>query len=296
MKTIAWIFWNASQRRLRTGWRILLFVALMFGLSFSLRLLPEGIPQAFSALCVLLLSFLGTWIAGRFLDRRSFADFGWHLSPGWWRDFGFGLALGVVLMSGIFLVEYLAGWASITSTFTAPEGTSFWLAILGPLLLFICVGIYEELLYRGYLLRNLCEGFNVGRFGARNAVWLAVALTSILFGLGHVMNPNASAISTINIVIAGVFLSYGYIVTRELAIPVGMHISWNFFQGHVFGFPVSGMSAGTTTFITIEQGGARGVDGRQLRTGSGTARPWRNARRHPADCMVGAENTRPVTG
>jgi hypothetical protein len=54
--------------------------------------------------------------------------------------------------------------------------------------------------------------------------------------------------------VAGLFLGLGYILTGELALPIGLHLTWNFFQGNVFGFPVSGM-ASTASFLQIEQGG-----------------------------------------
>ena len=83
---------------------------------------------------------------------------------------------------------------------------------------------------------------------------LAALLSSAIFGVLHAANPNASAISTFNIVLAGLFLGLGLLLTGELAIPIGLHITWNFFQGNVFGFAVSGLDAGTT-FIAVEQGG-----------------------------------------
>jgi membrane protease YdiL (CAAX protease family) len=77
----------------------------------------------------------------------------------------------------------------------------------------------------------------------------------VLFGLLHAGNPNASVGSTFNLVLAGVFLGLGYVLTGELAIPIGLHIAWNFFQGNVFGFPVSGSMPFQATFIAVDQRG-----------------------------------------
>jgi len=71
-------------------------------------------------------------------------------------------------------------------------------------------------------------------------------------------------VSTVHIVIAGVFLALGYLLTGELAIPIGLHITWNFFQGHVFGFPVSGTGKGRATLIAIAQGGNDTITGGQF--------------------------------
>ena len=268
---LSWIFWNAAERRVRAMWRLLafglLFVigALPLGVAFGLTAYltsaagfdPSATPYLIAGAAAALLScFLSVWVAGRFLDRRRFADFGFHLGRAWWRDLAFGLALGALLMTGIFLAERAAGWVQIVGTFqTGAAGQPFGLAILAPLVLFLCVGIYEELLARGYLLRNLAEGFNFAALGPRGALLLAWALSSALFGLGHAGNPNATPISTLSLMLAGLFLGLGYVLTGELAIPIGLHITWNFFQGNVFGFPVSGNSMNQVTFVAIEQRG-----------------------------------------
>lgn len=204
----------------------------------------------------LLAVFLSMWLAGRFLDRRPFRDFGLHLNGGWWLDLLFGMFLGALLMTLIFLTELAFGWISVTGSFeSASPGTPFALAILLPLGIFLCVGVYEEMLYRGYQLRNAAEGLNYPAIGPRAAVVLAWVLTSAVFGLLHAANPNATVLSTFNIALAGLLLGAGYVLTGQLAIPIGLHITWNFFQGNVYGFPVSGLDPLGATFLTIEQGG-----------------------------------------
>ena len=200
---------------------------------------------------------LSVWCAGRFLDRRHFADFGFRLSPSWWGDLGFGLVLGALLMTAIFLIELVTGWVTITETFKSDtNGITFPIDILWALVTFICVGIYEELLGRGYQLKNLAEGLNFKFFSSKGAIVLAALDTSALFGLLHALNPNASLISTLNLMLAGLLYSTAYLLTGELAVPIGYHITWNFFESSVFGFPLSGMDLGTT-FIDIRQSGPR---------------------------------------
>ena len=199
---------------------------------------------------------LSVWLAGRLLDRRPFADFGFHLNGGWWLDFFFGMALGALLMTAVFLVELGLGWIKTTGAFESGlPGAPFWVAILVPAAFFLCVGIYEELLSRGYQLRNAAEGLNLPGVGPRNAVLLAWVLSSAFFGYLHASNPNATPISTFNVALAGLMLGFGYVLTGELAIPIGLHVTWNFFQGAVFGFPVSGLRIGGATFLSLDQGG-----------------------------------------
>jgi membrane protease YdiL (CAAX protease family) len=270
-------FLEEGTGRLRALWRLLiqywayeLAVPLFFNLLvFAWLLVRSGreigssgilsgspaLPLA-GSIAALIVALLSVWLAGRFLDRRSFADFGFHLGGGWWLDLFFGMALGALLMTAVFLVELGFGWITVTGAFRSlVPGTSFALAILIPTTVYVCVGVYEELLSRGYQLRNAAEGLNLPVVGSRNAVILAWVVSSAFFGYLHANNPNASTVSTLNIAMAGLMLGLGYVLTGELAIPIGLHITWNFFQGSVFGFPVSGLRPVGATFLSTEQGG-----------------------------------------
>lgn len=289
MELISSIFWNSVQRRPRALWRLMgqlvifavlaLIIEGMVGvIAFSVLLAREGIPpdqlsdpqiaqgiivgeptvMMFMSLGLVPALTISIWLAGRFLDRRSFADFGFHLNRDWWIDFSFGLGLGAFLMLLIFLIELASGWVTVTDTFvTRSPDASFVPALLVPLVSFVAVGFYEELFSRGYQLLNLAEGLNWRRIGAAGAIVLATLLSSALFGALHATNPNASLGSTLNITLAGVLLAAGYLLTGELAIPIGLHITWNFFQGNVFGFPVSGVDFRSASFVSVRQQGPR---------------------------------------
>ena len=246
-------FWNPTEHRLRALWRLILQVGLffilsglltvIFGLFFQFPLVNQRQVYTFliTPVATLIGITLSMWLAGRLLDRRPFADFGFHVNRKWWRNFAFGLALGAALMTCIFLVELAAGWVTITGFFyNGTEGVSFIPAIFISVVLFVCVGFYEEMWTRGYLLRNMAEGFNIKLISPRPALLLAYLISSSFFGLLHASNPNATALSTFLIGIAGLFLGLGFLLTGELAIPIGIHITWNFFEGNVFGFGVSG--------------------------------------------------------
>ncbi|MCA1728422.1 MAG: CPBP family intramembrane metalloprotease [Actinobacteria bacterium] len=268
-------FHNDNEKRLRALWRLLFQYALnryiaavlVGGSSFTFLVVSEGkvtgtslsASPAFFAIrygASLIAAVASVWLAGRFLDRRPFSSFGLRLDWAWWLDLCFGLALGALLMTSIFFVELTTGWITVTGTFEVVDaGKPFALFILFPLAAFVGVGFYEELLSRGYQLQNMAEGLNFPSLGSKRAVLLAWVLSSAIFGLLHLANPNASLSSTVNITFAGLLLGAGYVLTGRLAIPIGLHIAWNFFQGNVFGFPVSGIGPIGATFISIEQGG-----------------------------------------
>lgn len=285
LQKLFWLFWNKDENRSRALWRmavhlltwsilsgilqpvlVLLFNAFMDALKNGWAEFPgSGQPiDLFSnswinfvilpvATCLAIL--LATYFVGRWVDRRKFREFGFHFSKTWWLDFGFGLVLGAGLMGGIFLFGLLTGTMKLTGYFQSYlDNVHFSLGLVQFMILFVQVGIYEEVLSRGYYFVNLAEGLNLGLIGKRNAVILTWAITSIAFGLLHLSNPNATWISTTMIMVAGLFLGLGMVLTGSLAIPIGVHISWNFFQGNIFGFPVSGMQTGVSIFVTESTG------------------------------------------
>jgi hypothetical protein len=166
------------------------------------------------------------------------------------------LALGALLISAVFLVEVGMGWVKIVGAFeTFGTNGSFAPSVLLPVVMFLCVGFYEEIVFRGYQLKNAAEGLNYPALGPRGAVLLAWVLSSVFFGALHADNPSATLVSTLNIVLAGLMLGFGYVLSGELAIPIGLHITWNFFQGAVYGFPVSGFGPFGATFLATTQTG-----------------------------------------
>jgi membrane protease YdiL (CAAX protease family) len=225
------------------------------GLDDSVAALSPVLPL-FTGVVGLMATVLTVWLAGRFLDRRPFSDFGFHLGGGWWLDLLFGMVLGALLMTAVFLVELGLGWIRVKGTLeTHGTDAPFVISMLLPIVYFVCVGFYEETLFRGYQLKNSAEGLNYPSLGPRGAVVLAWVLTSVFFGALHADNPNATPISTLNIVLAGLMLGLGYVLSGELAIPIGLHITWNLFQGAIYGFPVSGLEPFGATLLETEQGG-----------------------------------------
>jgi len=290
LNTLKRIFWNEQERRLRTFWRLniqgTLLLTFLVGVSLlgfllllmlqlgqviladdaaqfdvgqSLAWLDNSLALNLFNVLTLPAVLVSVWLAGRFADRRHFADFGLRLSRNWWIDFVFGLALGAGLMGLIFLVELAAGWITVTGAFQTDLGWPFGLAWLLSLAGFISVGIYEELLDRGYLFKNVAEALS--SWGRLPAVIGAVLLSSAVFGISHIINPNATLLSSFNIALVGLFLAVPLVLTGELAIPIGFHIAWNFFQGNVFGFPVSGTALNKTTLIAVQQGGSTTITG-----------------------------------
>lgn len=270
MQAIVDVFWNPTDSRLRALWRVVLHFAVIFVGLQVVSVLFGPLVSAIRAsggggagALIMLASQILTGIvyvvvtigAAKFLDRRNFSDYGIVWNARWLRDLLFGLLLGALLMGAIFVVELAMGWVTVESLFLTLLPLPFAASFLLFLVLFILVGTYEELVFRGYHLKNIAEGFNFGRLGGRNAVFAGWIISSILFGLIHAFNPGATAYTTFKIALAGLFLALPFMLTGELALSVGIHVAWNFVQGNVFGFPVSGNTAFRTTLLDSVQGG-----------------------------------------
>lgn len=294
-------FRNGEERRPRAFWRLLLqyvlywygktvlvtlsflaFAALGRGGLFEDELASSPAFVATARVAVLVAVVLTVWLACRFFDRRPFSGLGMQLrEPAWWVDLGFGLSVGALLMTGIFLVQLAAGWVVVVGAFEYTGGEGLFLpAILAALVALVSVGIHEELLFRGYQIKNAAEGLNFGSFGPRSAILLAWVASSVFFGLLHLQNPGATLASAVNIAFAGLLLGIGYVLTGRLAISIGLHITWNFFQGNVFGLPISGTQPIGATFIRTEQRGPEVFTGGAFGPEAGVL--------VPAACVLGA--------
>ncbi|WP_224333206.1 CPBP family intramembrane glutamic endopeptidase [Haloprofundus halobius] len=266
------VLWNLEERRLRAPWRIAATTLLVGALTLTGWFLfvaladpGTGTEAAVGDTVATLTEFaplvlLGTAtiaavsFSGTFLDRRYFADFGLHVDHDWWTDLGAGFALGTALMSLVFLVEYAAGWVRVEAVLSAPLA-AFVPELLFSIALVAFVGFHEELLFRGYLVTNLAEGlFGHADFDADRAVGGAIVASAVVFALLHAVNPNATVVSTLGVGFAGVLLAFAYVLTGEIALPVGFHVSWNLFQGPVFGLPVSGVDPSASLLVLNRHG------------------------------------------
>lgn len=130
----------------------------------------------------------------------------------------FSVAVGVAAVLGVYQVT---GRGDLTQLLPALIASALFPAV------------NEELLFRGILFRWLEEW---------GGSWVALLLTSALFGCAHLFNPNASPIAAVGIAFeAGVMLGAAYMLTRSLWLPMGLHAAWNFAQGEIYDIPVSGI-------------------------------------------------------
>ncbi|WP_421920826.1 CPBP family intramembrane glutamic endopeptidase [Marinifilum sp.] len=172
------------------------------------------------------------WIFTRFIDRKRMLDLGFSIKNRT-KDIIYGLLAGFLMMGFGTIILRATGNLSIHSVHFALQ------SFLQSVFLFVLVSVNEEVLVRGYILPNFMDSMNR---------YLALVLSSLIFTGLHLFNPNLSFLGVTNIFLAGMLLGIGYIFTKNLWFPLALHFSWNFFQGPIFGFEVSG--ANTETIIT----------------------------------------------
>ena len=265
------IFYNKTESTIRAGWRMGIFVAVLMGittvLSFPAKLiLPHihFIPSFASSEMVFYGAlFVATWLVIKFLEGRpAFPSVGFPSHGNILRELGQGTLIGGGMMTIIFAAELSFGMVTLSFK---PLSILHASHLFGASVVIFVVGAFgEELLFRGYLFQTMVEG--TGRI-------IAVVVFACFFGFAHANNPNVTFFSLVNVALAGVWLSIAYFKTRTLWFPIALHFSWNFFQNHIFSFPVSGIQFEKYQLGVLKQsgpvwltGGSFGPEGGALAT------------------------------
>ena len=166
---------------------------------------------------------LGAYVAFvRLIEHRQVAELERRHAP---RELMLGILIGALLFAAVMATLALAGSLAIT-------GMNAWSVLLVPLMGAVASGVFEEILFRGVLYRILEEGLGS---------WLALLISGLIFGGLHLINPNSTLMGAVAVFLtAGILLGAGFILTRRLWWPIGLHFAWNFVQSGIFGLAVSG--------------------------------------------------------
>ncbi len=257
--------WHGEDGRLRAGWRFVLGGMVAFVANF----IAIGIAESAShgrmrvlelvyrpTTCLLLLA--GFLLLTTTVDQAHEAPWramGLGRFPGWLRQAGLGIAIGVGLIVLAVICIVIAGEVREVG-FVLNRRT----VVLAAVELFVLAtaAMGEELVFRGYPFQRLLEG---------TRPVLAVAVMSALFAVAHGANPHASKLAMVNTFAIAVLLSVSYLRTRALWMPWGIHFAWNTALGLIFGLPVSGLKEFSVIIRTQARGprwvtgGAYGIEG-----------------------------------
>ncbi len=191
-------------------------------------------------------------LAWKISTKRKLSDMGFTPLKSDYKELFAGLILGIVSICIVFAAIILSGHAEV-----ATWKPHFAVSQLVYLLMFIMVGFAEELLSRGYIMSVLRQTKSIAAI---------MIIPSVIFALLHSLNSGIGVVPYINLTLVGVLFSYMYLKSGNIWMPIGYHITWNYFQGNVFGFKVSGtevegMLLTSNTKDSILNGGAFGPEG-----------------------------------
>jgi len=243
---MAHFFKNPETGLLRAGWRIAVFFAMfmavtaggMVGIRTLLGRLQRGSNLQFTILAVS--ATIAVLVARRYLDRKSFASLGLKFDRFALLDILAGIVNSALVMTGMYfvllgskLIEFngFTWWMDDPAAARAGLQMAALPVALGVLYQLALVAWWEELVFRGYFFQNLAAGAGL--------IW-SIVISSLVFGLLHGMNPDATVLSSLLIALITPQLIYAYLKTGRLWLPMGLHLGWNFFQASVFGFAASG--------------------------------------------------------
>lgn len=248
-------------------WAIILSLIFMYGGSLigSLATVPlylalSNVPLFFNnqnllSLLITLFSFafisLLVFFRVKVIEKRSLSSIGFNKNN-WLKKYSLGFLIGLVMMSIIVLILLSFGYITVEKNPIQLVGISAISSILVILFGWIIQGATEEIVTRGWLLNVLSTKYNIG---------VGLLISSTLFGLMHLTNPNVNYIAVINIILVGLFYGLYVIKTNDLWAVCGMHSAWNFAQGNIFGFEVSGLDVSVGSLIDLNLVGNNVITG-----------------------------------
>jgi len=178
-----------------------------------------GVAIAF-AMAIAIMVFYVAW--GRFIERREVTELS---LPGAGREFAIGALVGTALYTACVLLLMVLGMYKI-------EGLNPLSIMIPGIAMAVKSAVFEELVFRGILF---------GSVEAMAGSWIAIIVSSLVFGFIHLLNPSATIGGAVYICIeAGLLFSAAYLVTRRLWMAMGLHMLWNYVQSAVFSGIVSG--------------------------------------------------------
>jgi membrane protease YdiL (CAAX protease family) len=243
------------QGEVRNGWKaggfVLVFAALvvLVNVTFKFLLHLHHVDMLVNLILSTTMGLAAAWICLA-IEKKPLSAIGYQLNGRWAGDLG----LGVLGGAGIMLVTALIAMAA--GGFHWTRGAADVHALAWGALLFVLVGFNEETLFRGYLFQRLVDGLSE---------WPAQILMALFFALAHWNNPGMMGATkvwaTVNIALAAILLGLCYLKTKSLALPIGVHIGWNFTQGNVLGFGVSGTTDAKGLLQPVFHGKAEWITG-----------------------------------
>lgn len=255
---------SGPDGRIRWGWRLLLFVSLLFAIvavfgrmTIWLAGRPTDVPGTVvrGLLTGLPAALAASWVMMSAVESRSLAALG--LVPAEFiADSARGLVAGGLLVAGALGILAITGALSWEFVPVVP---AVWLGSISRTALILGLAAFlEEILFRGYALQLVVEALGPV---------VGIGLSAITFGAAHAANPGVGSLALLNTVLAGILLGIMYWRTFSIWLVTGVHLGWNGVMSLAADLPVSGLVLGspairaTVTGPEIWTGGSYGPEG-----------------------------------
>lgn len=234
---------------LRSGWKIVLTIILMFALMNVLSILIgiilgiiatngiltelsdiESSSLYFSVSIILqnIALILSSIIMWKSFDKKEAKLMGIINIKEGYKELGIGLFLGGMTITIVGIVLLLLGEVRLVNSLSKPN-ISYELVI--GLIAFIAVGFGEEIFGRAYCMSVLKQ--------TRNK-YIVLGISAVVFAAMHLGNNGINFLALINLFLVGILFGYMFMKSGNVWMPIGFHITWNYFQGYILGFQVSG--------------------------------------------------------
>lgn len=242
----------------RSGWKIFLVFLLTYALSFTISLvigmvlglafltlgdgaLPfesESIQNILNGDLGLMIStslsnaiiILSCIVIWKIFEKKKVSEMGLTNFKKGYKEFISGLLFGAIAISIVAIILLLMGNVRLVNSVSKPQLS---VALLEGLILFIFVGFGEEILGRAYIMSVLKQ--------TRNK-WIVLIISSVIFAILHLGNNGISILAFINLFLVGLLFGYMFMKSKNIWMSIGYHITWNYFQGYIWGFQVSGIT------------------------------------------------------
>lgn len=267
-----------KKGHIRSGWKIalaymLLYVIvtvinILFGIIIGIVSLAQGknsmsmVEKFLSGDIGMLIScalnntgfILASILLWKLLDKKKLQDMGIIGVKKGKKELFIGLLMGAVSITVVCILLLLFGGAKLINPISEPNISS---SLLFGLVSFIFVGFGEEIFGRAYIMSVLKQTKNK---------WAIIFISSAIFSALHLLNNAIGILPLINLFLAGVLFGYMFMKSKNIWMPIGFHITWNYFQGYIWGFQVSGNEVNgaykiKTITNNIINGGAFGPEG-----------------------------------
>ena len=239
-------FWNASEGRVRALWRIVGALALTLvvpGIVFAATIQNLDLPlvvTGFASNALFAVTTLVVLVAwARYVDRQPVAAYGFRVDRRWLAMLAAGAFVGIAGWGGALATDLIAGWATIEAVVSGGERTlPFAVAFALGVAQFALVGLWEEVVFRGIVMRNAVEGLDFPGVSRRWALVGGWVGSSVLFGALH-YDQAGSVLALGFWVLAGLVLGLAHLLTDELAVPIGLHAAFDIGVNHVWGLAMA---------------------------------------------------------